>query len=155
MWALKLPRDQQRTKDLSPLSKSAVTSWPASATISAISRALRFTDQREPSRKSTTDCQSQAICRMSVNLLSFGFLQGFFFFFLSSIESLDYSEQAEVPSLVNVTYLRSTYTAPRVCSRLQRLPRNNAHILWLANPGFSITQLCAPPPVLQKNPRRI
>lgn len=94
--ALKLPRGQQRTKDLSSLTNFALPSWPVLATISAISCLLCFTDQRGPSKNSTTDCQSKGICRMYVlQLLARIFSLSLF---LSSTELLDYSKQVDLQS---------------------------------------------------------
>lgn len=75
LWALKSPRDQQRTKDLPSLTTLALTSWPALATTYATPRLSCFSDQGGPSTNSMTDCPSKGMCRKPVPSLACSFLR--------------------------------------------------------------------------------
>ena len=85
--------------------------------------------------------QSKGICRMSVNLLSFSFLQDFFFLVGQS-------------SWITANRLICSAKPAECCLSGEHVPRNRdysafleitCHVLWLDNPRFSIIPLSAPP----------
>lgn len=89
VWALKLPRDQQRTKNLSSLTNLALTSWPVLTTVSAISRSLCFSGQggiqrRIVNQRAFVGCQSTYVLQLLARI-----------HFLSSTELPDYSKQVD------------------------------------------------------------